>query len=100
MFDIKEPINLSLLVLTVSFFLSVLVLCCTKPSWVLVARSNGNDTMVSWCLVVSYSVTFAFVCAVGSLLFSTKERGPILESVKKPPSMLYPSQQLASAYRE
>lgn len=98
MFDIKEPINFSLLVLSVSFFLSILILYCTKPSWVLVVSGDGNESIVSWYLVLSYSATFAFVCAVGSLLFSTKERGPVSESIKRPSSMLYPSQQLASAY--
>ena len=99
MLDIKEPVNFSLLVIVISFLLSVFTLYCSKPSWVLVVSSKENETVVSSCLVVFYSATFAIVCGIGALLFSTKERGPIVESVKRTPSTMFPSQQLVSLYK-
>lgn len=99
MFDIKEPKILSLIALIVSLVLSIMILYCSKPSWILVVSSYENKTKISWPLLLSYSFTFAFVCAIGSLLISTKERGPVSEVVKKD-SNIYPSQQLAFAYRD
>ena len=100
MFDIKDPKNFSLFVLIISLFLSILILYCSKPSWVVVISSYENKPKISWRLLLSYSATFAFVCAIGSLLFSTKERGEVTEVINKPSKGVYPSRQLASAYRD
>lgn len=87
MFDIKKPIESSIIVLLISFLLSILILYCTKPSWVVVVGKSENKILVSWYLILSYSITFALVCAIGTLLFLTKERGPIIENSRKVSSM-------------
>ena len=72
MLNIHDPIHMSVAVLALVFLLTLGVLYLAKPGWVLVMDKSTGKQVPSFALIVPYSVTFALVTAIATLIFMTK----------------------------
>lgn len=97
MFDKKDPVKMALMTLFVSFIFILSILYLAKPSWVQIINQNTGKTLISWQLIVSYSVTFSLVISIATLLIISNKR-------KHKPMITYdvnssfPPSAMASAY--
>jgi hypothetical protein len=97
MFDKKDPVTMAMATLVVSIALLTCILYLAKPSWVLVVDQNTGKSLISWQLIISYSVTFALVLAIAVLLILSNQRVPkstIAYDVQAP----FPAPTMATAY--
>ena len=93
MLDLTKPVNISLVVIIVSFLVSMGILYLSHPSWIQRLNSKGKAE-VTPILLVSYSTTFALVCGVAALILSSN-KGVDIDKFGKPraydfsPSLAY-----------
>jgi len=97
MFDKKDPVTMAIITLVVSFVLLVGILYLARPVWVQIVDPNTGKNLLSWNLVVAYSATFAFVCAIAAMLMISNHRGPTATKAYSVDA-IYPVPAMASAY--
>ena len=90
-------------VVTFTFIVSVLViggmLYLLHPIWVQKIDKASGKTKVSLELLASYSITFALVCSIATLLLISGTRQPASAATHEP-SGSFPSQQMALAFTD
>lgn len=97
MFDKKDPVTMATVTLVASFTLLVGILYLAQPSWVQVIDQITGKNLISWQLVISYSVTFALVLAIAVLLIVSNQR--VSKSIMTyDVQASFPSPTMASAY--
>ena len=74
MLDKKNPLTMTMFTFVVAFGLLIGILYLAQPMWVQVANQNTGKGAISWKLVISYSATFAIVCAIAVMLMMSKNR--------------------------
>ena len=70
-FDFKNPIITSLLSISISFIISLIVLFIYKPSYIMEVKKSG-DTNINLSLLVTYSLLFADLIGIITMLFITR----------------------------
>ena len=85
MVDLKKPVNISLIVIVVSFLVSMGILYISHPSWIQRINSKGK-VEIAPILLISYSITFSLVCGVAALILSSKKEVVDTDKFGKPPS--------------
>ena len=96
--DLTKPKNMMMLSMSVAMIMSVIVLSIASPAWVQKIDITGK-VVLSWKIILSYSLTFALACGVISLLVSVNKRGSIkVNRFPKPSLELLPSNEAANAY--
>ena len=96
MLDLTKPVNISLVVIIVTFLVSMGILYLSRPSWIQRLNSKGKSEITP-VLLVSYSTTFALVCGVAALILSSKKEGIDNDNSGKPPASTF-SSSLAHAF--
>jgi hypothetical protein len=79
MFDItkintEEPINMSMLILAVSFICTLGVLYLLRPGYVQIVNQATGKSDLSCKLMVIYSLIFSCVFSVTSLIYLSRKR--------------------------
>ena len=90
-------------VVTFTFIVSVLViggmLYLLHPTWVQKIDKSTGKAEISPELLVSYSITFALVCCIATLLLISGTRQPTSAATHEPSGSL-PSHQMALAFTD
>ena len=68
--DLKKPINSSLFSMSITFVLSLTILCVTKPSYIMEVSKEGKNKK-SIYLLVTYSMLFSVLVGITVLLCRT-----------------------------
>lgn len=97
MLDKKDPVTMAMITLIVSFALLVGIIYLAKPQWIQFVDTNTGKSSIAWKLIISYSATFALVCAIAVILIVSKKRGAN-SIVAYPIQSQFPSSTMASAY--
>ena len=85
MLDLTKPVNISLVVILVTFLLSMGILYLSRPSWIQRLNAKG-EAEITVSLLISYSVTFSLVCGVAALILSSKQQGVEENTLGEPPA--------------
>lgn len=72
-FNWHSTTNATILAVIASFTALILVLYATEPNWVKLIDEHGN-WILSWKLIVCYSLVFSCLIGAGMLLWKTKDR--------------------------
>ncbi len=90
-------------VVTFTFIVSVLViggiLYLLHPTWVQKIDKGTGKAEISLELLASYSITFALVCCIATLLIISGTRQPVSAATHEP-SGSFPSHQMALAFTD
>ena len=70
--DIKNPITFSLFSVIITFFISIIVLYITKPSYIVDVSEDGKKKKNIY-LLFTYSMLFAVLVGITFLLWRTGE---------------------------
>ena len=99
MLDFSNPISTTVVVVSVTFLLSIGILYLGHPSWVQKIDSKGK-VVIAWSLLIPYAITFSLACGVVTMLLVSKQRGPIEAKSKlgAPPNLAFPSADIAAAF--
>ncbi|NBO24531.1 MAG: hypothetical protein EBU93_04795 [Chlamydiae bacterium] len=68
MIDEKDPVKMAYASLTISFVIFIVIIYVFKPGCVQVVDRHTGMIYVSWKLALSYSATFSFIIAIGTLM--------------------------------
>ena len=98
MLDLKNPINITLLVVAGMFALSMGALYAMQPTWLQKLNLKGKPE-ISYPLLVSYSLTFALLCGVVAMLLVSGKSVPA-DASQKPPVSSVPSMEMVNAYSD
>ena len=77
--DFKNPISFSLFSIVVTFLICMIVLCVTKPSYIIYVSAKGKKKKNIY-LLFTYSMLFAVVIETFVLLWKTGLENPIKTS--------------------
>lgn len=88
-FDFKNPIITSLLSGSISFIISLIVLYIYKPSYIIVVKKSGGKK-INVPLLVTYSLLFADLVGIITLLFITRNTNVKLGFDTKYPKIFNP----------
>lgn len=97
MLDKKDPVTMAVTTFVVAFVLLIGILYLAKPTWVLVLNQTTGKSAISWSLVLSYSATFALVCAIAAMVLISNHRGPTAVTTYDVP-FAFPAPEMAVAY--
>ena len=97
MLDLKNPVNMSLLVTAGAFAVSMGILFAIKPTWLQKLNLKGKAE-ISYPLLVSYSLTFALLCGVVTMLVVARKDNVEDRTSHKPPITSTPSIEMVNAY--
>ena len=97
MLNFSKPTQVTGIVTGGSLLISIGILYLANPSWL--QKIDKGKVVRSWPLIISYSITFAFVCGVITLLISSQKRKENKDNTFcKPPASSSPSTENALAY--
>ncbi len=84
MFDLNSSINISVLVIVITFVISIGILYLSQPSWIQRINNKGK-TEIAPILLISYAMTFSLPFGVASLLLCSKKQEETKNALYKPP---------------
>jgi hypothetical protein len=98
-FDIKDPIRMTFFSVSISFIFMICVFYLFTPSCVQIINTKTGKNILSWKLIIIYSLTSSFVISSGVLLYySNKNFNTDSKIPTFPINMEFPSNLIADAY--